>query len=116
MKVTNDPAKHEAKHEVKAIANMVLRSDFSHRIQLDILQAVKDQIRYIEGHDYSQYDRPSSPSNGSEKVYQADLAYLKKLEEIAYDSCDIYISEAYLKKLTVLKGSQKRKRGKIEQG
>jgi hypothetical protein len=42
---------------------------------------VMDQMRYIEGHDYSQYDRPSSPSNGSEKVYKADLAYLKRLLE-----------------------------------
>jgi hypothetical protein len=50
------------------------------------VRACKAVIRleaFIASHDYSGYDRPSSQSNGSEKVYQSDLAYLKKLKRIA---------------------------------
>ena len=51
--------------------------------KLKACQAVIDQERYISNHDYSPYDRPTSRSNGSEAVRQADIAYLNKLKRVA---------------------------------
>lgn len=44
---------------------------------------VIEQRDYIETHDYRPYDRPQSQSNGSEAVRNADIRFLKNLQERA---------------------------------
>ena len=44
---------------------------------------VIEQRDYIETHDYRPYDRPQPQSNGSEAVRNADIRFLKNLQERA---------------------------------
>ncbi|MCH8167229.1 MAG: hypothetical protein IIC03_04785 [Proteobacteria bacterium] len=52
-------------------------------IKVRALNAIRDQINFIERHDYAGYDRPESQSNRSVAVMTSDAIRLLDLADAA---------------------------------